>query len=177
MIIVSLYGQPSAGKSTSAAQIFAKLKNSGANVELVDEFAKKLVYAKRNPELANQIYVFAKQYKRLADLEAYEKVPMVITDSALLLGLLYCDKVPYKEELVKLIWKVHHSYENINVLVKRVKPYNPSGRTQTEQESEALIPRLESLGVKWDYVINGDEAGQLELADILLAKYGKRIKI
>ena len=40
MKIINLIGEPSAGKSTIAAELFAKMKKAGYNVELVTEYAK-----------------------------------------------------------------------------------------------------------------------------------------
>lgn len=44
MIVVNLFGVPSAGKSSGAAYIFSKLKMEGINAELVTEFAKDKVW-------------------------------------------------------------------------------------------------------------------------------------
>ena len=42
------------------------------------------------------------------------------------------------EEFDALIMKVFNSYDSMNVFINRVKPYNPSGRFQTEAESDEL---------------------------------------
>lgn len=39
-IVVNLFGEPSAGKSTCAMDITAQLKRHGVNAEYVSEFAK-----------------------------------------------------------------------------------------------------------------------------------------
>lgn len=177
MISVNFYGQPSAGKSSSAMQVASYLKNRGCNVEYVNEFAKELVYAKRLHEMANQVFMFASQYKKMDDVDRYEKVPMIITDSPILLGLVYSDHLDYFEELSALIRKIHPKYENIDVMVRRVKPYNPSGRNQTEAESDALVQKVRSLIPKFDYEIDGDEESQRKFAQFLLETYGDRIEI
>ena len=43
MLLVNLFGTPSAGKSTGAAYIFSQLKLKGINAELVTEFVKDKV--------------------------------------------------------------------------------------------------------------------------------------
>jgi len=37
------------------------------------------------------------------------------------------------------------SYQSLNYLVKRVKPYNPKGRLQTESESDAIQLKIKAL--------------------------------
>lgn len=44
MVVVNLFGVPSAGKSTGAAYIFSKIKMAGVNAELIIEFAKDKVW-------------------------------------------------------------------------------------------------------------------------------------
>lgn len=179
MLVLNLFAQPGAGKSTTAATVFSYLKNRGCNAELVNEFAKQMVYSGRQHEMRNQVYMLAKQYKRMEDLEAYNHVPLVVTDSPLLLGLLYSEHLSYFSELRALTHKLFNSpsFENVNVLVNRVKPYNPSGRNQTEAESDALIEKVKALGVQFHYSINGDEEGQRAFAELIYQTYGDRLKI
>ncbi len=177
MVVVNFLAQPGAGKSTSAAATFARLKNKGCNVELINEFAKQLVYAKRQHEMGNQVYMLAKQYKKMKDIDDYEHVPLILTDSPILLGLLYSQHLPYYKELKKLAFKLHEGFKNVNVLVRRVKPYNPSGRNQTEKESDALVGKIKKLGIKFDYIIDGDKKGQKAFAKVIYKKFKKRIKI
>ena len=171
MISVNLFAQPGSGKSTTAAFVFAYLKNRGCNVELVSEFAKQLTYQKRQHEMSNQVYLLAKQYKKMKDIESYGKVPMIITDSPILIGLMYARDLDYYYQLSELTLKLHGQFTNVNVLVNRTKPYNPSGRNQTEEESNALAEKVLELPVSFDYRINGDENGQKAFAKKMLALY------
>ena len=177
MLSINYFASPSSGKSTSAAYSFAFLKNRGCNVELVTEYAKSMVYSRRLPEMSNQIYLLAKQYKKMKDIEEYGHVPMVITDSPILLGMVYSQGSSYFPELVCLANKLHREFENVNVFVRRVKPYNPSGRNQTAEQSDALIPMVRDIGIDFDYEIDGDEAGQKTFAQLLFDKYGERLEI
>ena len=87
MKVINLYCGPGGGKSTGAAKLFAHLKQQDKNVELVTEFAKQLTWQNRQVDLSNQIYVFAKQHSKLFHLE--DEVDVVVTDSPLLLSLIY----------------------------------------------------------------------------------------
>lgn len=141
MLVVNLFGAPGAGKSTGAAQIFANLKMAGINAELVTEYAKDRVWEEDNSALGDQIYMFAKQEHRLHRLRW--KVDVVVTDSPVMLSGFYNRDPVIQDELEALIKKVHQSYDNINIFIDRVKPYNPVGRLQTEDESDAIAKRLE----------------------------------
>lgn len=56
-IVVNLFGEPSAGKSTCAMDITAQLKRHGINAEYVSEFAKDKVY-ENNGEVLNTRNIF-----------------------------------------------------------------------------------------------------------------------
>lgn len=136
MKVINLYGQPSAGKSTTAAGLFHKMKLQGINCELVTEYAKDMVWREMpSKAFTDQLYITAKQHHRLFRLK--DKVDYAITDSPLLLGLAYADQnyFPSFEPLVK---EIYSSFDNINIFLQRTKPYNPIGRNQTEQEADAI---------------------------------------
>lgn len=136
MLVVNLFGAPGAGKSTGAAYIFSKLKMAGVNAELVTEFAKDKVWEESKAVFQNQAYIFGKQYFRISRVQ--DKVDVVITDSPILLSSFYANDEVLGEEFDALIMKVFNSYDSMNVFINRVKPYNPSGRFQTEAESDEL---------------------------------------
>lgn len=81
MILINLFGAPGAGKSTLSAYVFSKLKTAGVNAELVTEFAKDKVWEENSVALANQMYMFGKQYFRMTRCE--DKVDAIVTDSPL----------------------------------------------------------------------------------------------
>ena len=177
--LISLYSGPGSGKSTGAAWIFAKLKLAGVNAELVTEFAKDKVWERNEKALANQAYVFGKQYFRLSRLEG--EVECVVTDSPLLLGVMYNRDPRLGEEFNKVVARVSKSIgsPHLDYFVKRVKPYNPKGRLQTEAESDEIslkIKRLldQELGVGAWKEIPGDEAGYQEIVNDALAALGRK---
>ena len=143
MLVVNLFGAPGAGKSTGAAYIFSKLKMFGINVELVTEFAKDKVWEESKAVFQNQAYIFGKQYFRISRVDG--KVDVVITDSPILLSSFYANDEVLGDEFDALIMKVFNSYDSMNVFINRVKPYNPSGRFQTEEESDALSDEMRTF--------------------------------
>lgn len=136
MIVVNLFGVPSAGKSTGAAYIFSQLKLNGINAELITEFAKDKVWENNTEVFKNQAYLFGKQSYRMS--RCRDKVDVLITDSPLPLSIFYNKDAVLGEDFNRTVMNVFNSYNNLNYLLLRVKPYNPIGRHQTEKESDEL---------------------------------------
>lgn len=80
------------------------------------------------------MYLFAKQNHRLFRLAG--KVDIVITDRPLYMSIpyyrYYKGENPHYENLVK---DTFDSYNNINIFLKRVKPFSQNGRNENEEES------------------------------------------
>ena len=160
MILVNLFGAPGAGKSTGAAYIFSQLKMRGVNAELVTEFAKDKVWEESKAVFNNQAYIFGKQYFRIS--RCADKVDVVITDSPLLLSLVYNNDPVLGEEFNEVVRKVMNNYDCRNFYLVRTKDYNPVGRFQTESESDAIADEIQALleKEKINYLIStGDKDG------------------
>ena len=108
MILVNLYGGPGSGKSTGAAYIFSKLKMAGVNAELVTEFAKEKVWEESKAVFENQAYIFGKQYFRIS--RCADQVDVIVTDSPLLLSVIYNNDPVLGEEFNTVVRKVMDSY-------------------------------------------------------------------
>ncbi len=140
-LVLNLFGGPGTGKSTTAAGIFHKLKLAGVNCEMALEYAKDRVWEGSGHVLDNQLYVFGKQYHRLWRLLG--KVDIVITDSPLLNSLLYYrGENPHFPEMVTF---EHKGLNNFNVLLQRVKPFNPAGRLQDEAQAKDLDLEIRTI--------------------------------
>lgn len=135
-IIVNFTGAPGAGKSTGAAYVFAKLKMLGIDAELATEFAKDKVWEENPTPFQNQAYIFGKQSYRLSRVAG--KVEVIVTDSPLLLSIIYNHDARLTNNFNESVKDVWNSYNNKTYFVHRIKPYNPNGRHQTEAESDAL---------------------------------------
>ena len=173
MKVINLFGAPGAGKSTTAAGLFFKMKicKTIGSVELVTEFAKDLVYAGRFKELNNnQIYVTVKQYSRMERLR--NKVDYIITDSPLILGAIYKPN-NYFKSYDSLLNELHESFDSINIVINRVKEYKNYGRMQTEKESDEIALSIRRL-LKYNeinyYVVDGNEDAPDTILNILLKR-------
>lgn len=157
-LIVNLFGGPGASKSTLAAHTFSLLKQYGKlNVELVTEYAKQLTWQNRSNDISCQPYIFGKQLNRMWHLLG--KVDVIITDSPLLLGIVYADKTVWPESFLQSTVDIFRKFNNLNFFLNRVKPYNPIGRNQTEEESDTLSKTIEQTLLKLAipyYKIDGD---------------------
>lgn len=143
--IINIFGEPCAGKSTVASELFYKMKKEGFSVELVQEFAKELVYEQSVFLHGSQVHIFAEQQRRIDILIG--KVDYVVTDSPLYLSAIYedygCEQG--SKEFRYFVEQQFKCYDNINALVERPKKfaYNPKGRLQTEQEAQRIKHTIE----------------------------------
>ena len=142
-IVVNIFGVPGAGKSTGAAYVFAALKMQGVNAELVTEYAKDKVWEENDEAFKNQAFLFGKQSYRMSRCAG--KVDVIVTDSPLPLSILYNNDPRLTENFNRSVMDVFNSYRNMNFFLNRTKPYNPAGRLQTEEESDALAEPLQNL--------------------------------
>ena len=140
-LIVSLFAGPGTGKSTTMAGVFSGLKLKDVNCEMVPEYAKGKVWEQSHGILNNQIYLFAKQYHSIERVRG--KVDVIITDSPILLGLIYDNTgIP---EFKQLVQAVNKRYRTMNFFLKRNKKYNPAGRLQTEEEAKELDKKIKAM--------------------------------
>ena len=129
-LIINLFGGAGIGKSTLMARIFSELKVQGYDCEMVTEFAKDLVWEKRNETFKDELYIFAKQNHRLFRVNG--KVDIIVTDRPLILTNVYNQD---DEELCSLCLKTFNQYNNLNFLLKRQTVYQENGRNQSEEEA------------------------------------------
>lgn len=145
--VISLFAGPGAGKSTTAAAVFARMKRLRFDCELVTEHAKDLTYEKAFARLHNQLHVLSEQNFRIARLVG--QTEYVITDSPLPLSLIYCKPADlcWIEPLVERLWS---NYENFPFILKRSQaPYVKHGRNQTEDEARELDASIHELARKY----------------------------
>lgn len=169
--VINLFGGPGAGKSTAALGLAYELKKRWASVELVNEFAKELVWADSAHLLSQQNYVFAHQEHRLNRL--VNKVEIAITDSPLLLSAFYAPP-EYPVAFKQSVFDFFQSYQNINIFVERSHEYAAEGRIQNQEEADALAESMKRFlsdnGIPY-YSITANDANPVYLC-YWLAKSG-----
>lgn len=143
-IVVNLFGGPGSGKSTGAAYIFSQLKMAGINCELITEYAKDKTWEKNMTALDCQEYILGKQSYRMK--RCADKVDVIITDSPLPIGLFFNnDPALENVEFFKTVMNLFNKYDNRNYLLTRIKPYNPIGRNQTQEEADNIGEQIQDF--------------------------------
>jgi len=140
-LVVNLFGGPGTGKSTLSANIFAKLKMDGVDVEMAPEYVKEVVWEESYKKISNQLYIFGKQHNRIFRLNT--KVEVIITDSPLLNSIVYYEgNNPYFKDLVL------HEYNNMNNIsfyLDRNFDYVQNGRMQSLDEAKLIDSTYKNL--------------------------------
>jgi len=161
MKVINVFGAPGTGKSTTAAGLFYEMKKMKLEVELVTEYAKDLVWEKRFNVLEDQLYVFAKQHRRISRLSEH-RIDWVITDSPIPLGLCYLKPDTLSENFSNLVIEVFQKFDNHNFLLSRNVAYNPIGRNQTEEEAKEydtkVVDMLTRYNLPFEKIVGGEPA-------------------
>ena len=180
MKVINLFAGPGAGKSTTAAGTFHELKVAGVNAELVGEFAKDLTWEGRHGTLQNQLYILAKQYHRLDRLRG--QVEVVVIDSPLMLSCIYLPRVitdcrgeewrTFRSLIGATAKAAFNTFDNINFVVRRTKPYNPKGRNQSLDEARVIDGEIEEMlrreGLPY-HEVYGDSSAPTQVLQVLQA--------
>lgn len=170
MKIINFFGGPGIGKSTIAAGHFWDLKVSGRSAELVTEYAKDVTWEGRQNLLNDQLYLLAKQNRRLSRLLDHD-VDYAITDSPLLLCAAYTRMGTNSySSLVPLVLELFNSYDNVNIVLKRNPEfYVQVGRSQTVEQAiqidEVVIALLDEFNIP-HHVLEIDNDPMNTLAEI-----------
>lgn len=163
MKVINIWGGPGAGKSTTAAGVFHEMKKLRLEVELVTEYAKDMTWEGRTNVLTDQLYILAKQNRRIHRLK--DKVDWVVTDSPIPLGLMYmpANYYPTFEPFVRDVW---NSYDNISFLLSRDFAYQPIGRNQTLEQAEVIDSDiqvfLDSRNIPYHRVTNDPNVDRIQ---------------
>lgn len=158
-IVINLFGEPSAGKSTCAMDITAKLKRKGINAEYVSEFAKDKVYENNGEVFKHQEYLFGKQSFKMGRVR--DKVQVMVVDSPLILSIIYNQNNVLGEDFNKTVLNVFNSYDNRNYLLTRNHTYENEGRFQNEEEAQEvrnqIVEKLNIFNVSYSTVISKEK--------------------
>lgn len=176
--VINLFGGGGVGKSTIAALVFAKLKISGVNAELVREYVKSWAWANKPVGPADQLYLLGKQSAYESAL--YGKVDVIVTDSPVILAGAYAEwylgraEGEYVTEAALshlCIASSHFNTTHHNFFLERgERPYDPRGRYGTREEAVKFDTYLEAYlnSTKNSYdVVKGTEE---EKAEEILSK-------
>ena len=133
--LIQFIGPQCTGKTTLAAGLFYTMKKEGLVVELIQEPARRRVYAGLSVEGAGQLSIITELYEHITGV-VRAGVPWVVVDTHILAGMLYTkDVVVYN-----LCQSLHQSLRDmildcITIVPVGDKPaFNTEGRAYTEGE-------------------------------------------
>ena len=146
-LVINLIGGPCSGKSTIAAELFARLKKMGIKCELCTEFIKERIYDEHKFILTNQIYLFANALNQI--LNKLNKVDVIIHDGSLLLNICY-DKDNNKQ-LHELVLAEYKKFNNLDFFLNRTNiKFENYGRIHNEDESNKIDLIIKNLYQKYN---------------------------
>lgn len=140
-VVINVIGGPGVGKSVTSSLIFVELKIRGYSCELVQEYAKSLVWQKDFDTLNDQYHVSKTQFKLIKSVDGF--VRFIVTDGPLPHGLYYnrFNKTNNSniENTEKMILDCYSKLKNINIFLERGDfPYEECGRIQKEEEAKEI---------------------------------------
>lgn len=148
--IICLWGQPSAGKSTTCLGLGYKLKLKGYSCELNREYVKDWVWEGREIKEGDQSYIFTKQARK-ERFYMNNYLDFIITDSPMGLCVYYGrkhDRFEHEHNACIALLKQHHDYckdkgyKVDHYYLPRLKKYDPKGRFQTEEDADKIAKEL-----------------------------------
>lgn len=152
-VVVEVYGGPSSGKSTIAADIYAALKRRHVDAELSREVAKQWVWEGRSVGSFDELYILGAQIREEARLLGQAEV--VVTDRPVLMSSVYCHL--YAPTTIRdgvdtavagyYAESAAQGYARVAVMLPRRHRYVAAGRYEDEEAARLVdAVTIETLG-------------------------------
>lgn len=141
-LVINFIGGPCSGKSTIAAELFARLKKMGIKCELVPEYIKERIYEENKTIPNNQIAIFGMQHYSIAN--KIGKVDVIIQDGSFLNNILYNkeNNKPFND----LIVSEYHKFNNLDFFIKRGNiEFENYGRIHTYEQSLQIDEKIKNI--------------------------------
>lgn len=149
--IINIYAGPGAGKSTTAASVFAVMKTVGYSVELITEWVKEQCWRGEPIDDFEDLYITTSQLRR--ESACYGKVEYIVTDSPIGLGAVFERMHPKpgdRHPMLDMVREIekrqdYAGIKRVNCLLKRSKPFQQAGRYHTEEQSRQVDRHCEEF--------------------------------
>lgn len=140
-LVINLIGGPCSGKSTIAAELFARLKKMGIKCELCTEYIKDRIYEENKTISKNQIAIFGMEHYGL--MVKLGKVEVIIHDGSLLNNIQY--NYENNEAFNNLIINEYFKFNNLDFFIKRGNiEFENYGRIYTYEQSLKIDEEIKS---------------------------------
>ena len=134
-LVINLIGGPCSGKSTVAAELFARLKKMGIKTELVSEYIKDRIYEENKTMPNNQIAIFGMEHYNISN--KIGKVEVIVHDGSFINNCIY--KSEENEEFDNLIISEYKKFNNLDFFIKRGNiEFETYGRIHNLKQSKEL---------------------------------------
>jgi len=141
-LVINLIGGPCSGKSTVAAELFARLKKMGIKTELVSEYIKDRIYEENKTMPNNQIAIFGMEHYNISN--KLGKVEVIVHDGSFINNILY--KKEDNQEFDNLIVSEYHKFNNLDFFIKRGNiEFEDYGRIHNYEQSLELDKKIKQL--------------------------------
>ncbi len=147
MIVINLLGEPSSGKSVTAAGLFYELSIHNYSAEIIPEVAKPYAWEApiingipiKHPIFEQQVLLFGEQHRNLVRVEGKREI--AIMECPLLMSVVYQEDNFYPE-FEPLVMKHYHKFHNINIVIERSHNFDQEGRVHTEKDCFAIRDKI-----------------------------------
>lgn len=131
-LVINLIGGPCSGKSTIAAELFARLKKMNIKCELCTEYIKERIYEENKTIANNQIALFGMEHYAL--MNKIGKVDVLIHDGSLINNIQY--NYENNEEFNALIIAEYRKFNNLDFFIIRGNiEYETYGRIHNYEQA------------------------------------------
>ena len=134
-LVINLIGGPCSGKSTVAAELFARLKKMGVHCELVSEYIKERIYEENKTMPGNQIPIFGMEHYSIVNKVG--KVDCCVHDGSFINNIIY--KQGENPEFDTLVISEYKKFVNLDFFIKRGNiEFEDYGRIHNLKQSKEL---------------------------------------
>lgn len=170
-LIINLIGGPCSGKSTIAAELFARLKKMGIRCELVSEYIKERIYEENKTMPLNQIAIFGMEHYAISN--KIGKVNVIIHDGSFINNIIY--KAEDNPEFDKLIISEYKKFNNLDFFIKRGNiEFENYGRIHNLEQSKELDYKIQAI--YFHYNLNFIEVEARDAVDKIIPKVLKELE-
>jgi len=147
-LVINLIGGPYSGKSTIAAELFARLKKMGIHSELVSEYIKDRIYEENQTMPKNQIAIFGMEHYNIST--KIGKVNVIVHDGSFINNTSDLYNWENNPEFDSLIISEYKKFNNLDFFIKRGNiEFESYGRIHNLKQSKELDNKIKETYDKY----------------------------